>query len=229
MPKKLNAFALKNFDGKRILQRPYFRELGLPQVDDTEILNGLKFCDDDSLSELEQKLDTLNKILNGLSAFSEWIRKNNERHGKYLKKFFISHFKRYKGKDFPAILEKMQSGEILVDEKFQNILAREKNLNFYYSCEIAGAIDDLYYDIGILEDELEIRLQEVYRRNFATRLKKARIKAGLSRQQLGAVIKLSPNGIGQYEIGRREPSITSLIRLARKLNVSVDWLIGATP
>lgn len=65
-----------------------------------------------------------------------------------------------------------------------------------------------------------------YRKGFAARLKQTRLSAGLTRQQLGNKLQLSANGIGQYEIGRREPSLGGLVRLAKILNVSTDWLLG---
>lgn len=215
MSKKTNAFALTGFDKERILQRPFFKSFKFDSAKtDIEILETLKFCDKDSLSELEYKQETLNKILSRLEAFNSWLNKHiDKRLGKYMR----------------LIKQKIENANPVDAEKFQKKLEREQALVFYYSLDIPDEIGNLFYLVGIEEEILEEPLEEAYREQFAKRLKKARLNSGFTRQQLADVVKLSPNGFGKYEIGQREPSITSLIRLSRKLNVSVDWLIGATP
>ena len=213
--KRQDAFAFRDFDRARILQRPFFKRFDFDGTKtDAEILETLKFCDDDPLSELERKQETLNKILSRLESFNAWLNKHiDKRLGKYMR----------------VMKKKMENAEPPLRELFQKKLAREQALVFYYSLDIPDDIGNLFYLVGIEEEILEEPLEEAYRNQFAERLKKARLSSGFTRQQLANVIKLSPNGFGQYETGRREPNITSLIRLSRKLNGSVDWLIGATP
>ena len=65
-------------------------------------------------------------------------------------------------------------------------------------------------------------------RTFGQRLKMARKDAGLSRQDLADVIGITVNGFGLYETDLREPSLKTLVKIARRLHVSLDWLIGLT-
>ncbi len=73
---------------------------------------------------------------------------------------------------------------------------------------------------GRTDEDIQCKL------DFAERLKQARLKANLSRKELGDTINLSPNGYGQYESARREPSLLTLKKIAIALNCSVDWLLG---
>ena len=59
-------------------------------------------------------------------------------------------------------------------------------------------------------------------------LKKLRIEANLSQQQLAFVIGVSQQSINKYENHGVEPDIATLIALAEYFNTSVDYLIGHT-
>ena len=48
---------------------------------------------------------------------------------------------------------------------------------------------------------------------------------GLSQAQLAELLKISPSTMGMYEQGRREPSLQTVVALARKLEVSTDFLL----
>ncbi len=213
MPKTKDAFAFRDFDGKRILQRPFFKKFNFDaDKSDEEILQDLSLAEDDSLSTIESKHETLNEIFNRLSQLRILaINHSNNRLEKYRK----------------AIQKKIDAAPI--SESLKEKYNREQRLATSYILTIPIYITDKMELAEKIWRELETRLQEIYRENFAERLKQARLKANLSRKELGDKINLSPNGYGQYESARREPSLTSLIRLSRILNVSADWLIGITP
>lgn len=59
-------------------------------------------------------------------------------------------------------------------------------------------------------------------------LKKLRVEAGLSQQQLANVVGVSQQSINKYENHGVEPDIATLIALAKCFNTSVDYLIGNT-
>lgn len=59
-------------------------------------------------------------------------------------------------------------------------------------------------------------------------LKKLRIEAGLSQQQLANVIGVSQQSINKYENHSVEPDIATLIALAECFDTSVDYLVGNT-
>lgn len=214
MPKTKDAFALRDFDGERILQRPFFKGFHFDaDKSDAEILQDLSLGYDDSLSTLERKHKVLNEIFNNLSRLDVLVCKHSKR------------LKIYRQK----LKKKIKS--VGDDVKKMSLEKRDEfgqRLGFEYVLVIDSDIENLMQLVENKWHELENRLQETYRKNFAERLKQARIKANLSRKQLGDAINISPNGFGLYETGKREPTLTSLIRLARTLNVSADWLIGAT-
>ncbi len=53
-----------------------------------------------------------------------------------------------------------------------------------------------------------------------------RKNANLSQRELAEKVNISKTNIGFYEIGRSEPNIENLIKLADYFNCSVDYLIG---
>ena len=61
---------------------------------------------------------------------------------------------------------------------------------------------------------------------LGSQIAEIRQKAGLSQAELAARIHVSPSTIGMYEQGRREPSMRTLVSIARELNVSTDYLLN---
>ncbi len=64
--------------------------------------------------------------------------------------------------------------------------------------------------------------------NFGEKLKKARMDKGITQTELANLLEITQQGYANYENGRREPDIKTLIRLANFFDVSLDYLIGAT-
>lgn len=73
MPKTKNAFALRDFDEERIMQRPYFRQFNLPKATDAEIMKSLQVADTDSVENMEKKMSTIEKILDKLVDYHHFI------------------------------------------------------------------------------------------------------------------------------------------------------------
>jgi transcriptional regulator with XRE-family HTH domain len=63
-------------------------------------------------------------------------------------------------------------------------------------------------------------------RHFGTRLREARLGAGLSQSELEELSGIPKARLSRYENGHVEPSIQTLARLARALNVSEASLLG---
>ena len=202
MPKTKNAFALRDFDSTRILQRPFFKSFYFDTGKlDTEILQSLSTTED-SVDSSEKKLYMIQAILERLGAFRHLIDKHNEtRLNKYNKK-------------------KSESKGITITE-----LQRPAPVMEYFSAslsvlELTNKFEKLYYDI-------EKKLQSRYRTEFANRLKGIRKNIGLTQKQLGALIRVSPDVYSVYERGeRRDLPIHMIIRLAKALNMSSDQLLG---
>lgn len=61
---------------------------------------------------------------------------------------------------------------------------------------------------------------------FSENLKILRSNSNLSQKELAKRIDLSSNIICEYEKGRSQPNIDTLIKLSKIFNCSVDYLIG---
>lgn len=61
---------------------------------------------------------------------------------------------------------------------------------------------------------------------FASRLKILRLSHQLTQKQVADYLGASRQAIANYERGKRECGIDSLILLARLFGVSVDYLVG---
>ena len=63
---------------------------------------------------------------------------------------------------------------------------------------------------------------------FAYNLKYLRLEKGIGQPGLAKQIGVSKGIISFWENGLREPTMTSLIKLARFFDVSIDYLVGLT-
>ncbi|MBO4780226.1 MAG: hypothetical protein J5497_06280, partial [Selenomonadaceae bacterium] len=169
MPKTRNAFAFRDFDGKRILQRPYFRQFGFANVTDAEILAGLSVTDSDELAELEEKNKRLNDVFNRLDK---------------LRRMVIQHANNRLEVYRQAIAKKLVAAQ-MDDEtlSLQSRYQREQSLAFEYVLNAPQDIADLMISVKKLWQDSEQKLQAAYRRRFGERLKTAREKAGLTRKE----------------------------------------------
>ncbi len=66
----------------------------------------------------------------------------------------------------------------------------------------------------------------MYEEGFATKLAQARKDAGYTQRQVAEILKMSKSTIASYEMGRTQPDIETLGRLADFYAVSTDWLIS---
>lgn len=62
--------------------------------------------------------------------------------------------------------------------------------------------------------------------NFNERLKEIRLSKKLTQQQLAEQVGLAKPTISCYEKGKREPNILMVKKIAKTLNVSLDYLVG---
>ena len=60
---------------------------------------------------------------------------------------------------------------------------------------------------------------------LGARIAALRRQAGLSQAELAQRLKISASAMGMYEQGRREPSVDTLVAMARELQVSTDFLL----
>ncbi len=60
------------------------------------------------------------------------------------------------------------------------------------------------------------------------KLKEYREKSNLTQKEMSKILKIAQGSYSNYELGKREPDIKTLIQLSKLFNVSVDTLIGNT-
>lgn len=60
------------------------------------------------------------------------------------------------------------------------------------------------------------------------RIQETRKKAGMKQSDLAEKLGVAVITIGQYERGKREPSLNQLLRISEELNVSLPYLVGVS-
>lgn len=63
---------------------------------------------------------------------------------------------------------------------------------------------------------------------FKQRIQELRTGHNLTYAEFGKLVGADRSTIWRYEKGEREPNVNFLILLAKKFNVSIDWLAGLT-
>ncbi len=64
--------------------------------------------------------------------------------------------------------------------------------------------------------------------SFGKRLLEARKKKGISQEELAGKLNTKGPAIGRYERDEMKPSIEAASKMAKILEVSLDWLVGNT-
>lgn len=200
--KTKNAFAFRNFDSTRILQRPFFRDFYFePNKSDEEILQSLSETIEDSVDSWENNLYKIKAIHDRLEKFRQLINRHNEKRlDKYNKKKSISE--RIK-------ITELQSPAPVME---------------YFSASLS--VLELMNKFKKLYREIDKKLQVRYRKNFAIRLKQIRQDLGLTQKQFGDLIQTSSQVFSLYERGAHDIPVHAIIRLAKALNMSSDQLLG---
>lgn len=63
---------------------------------------------------------------------------------------------------------------------------------------------------------------------FSQRIVSLRKQRKLTQEKLGELVNMSQRSVANWESGERFPSISTLVDLSEKLNVSIDYLLGVT-
>ena len=198
MSKTKDAFALRDFDRTRILQRPYFKDFNFDKtLTDEKILSSLSAQIGDSITELERKNETLCEIRNRLHEYAKRIEKHTDK------------------------IRLWGSNKDEQSAEYSRALGLTVDLVVINASLLGFSIAVAQF----LRNSDSI-LRKRYRDRFAQRLKRARERAGLSRRDVAQMLGYTTNGFAELEKPRSEPNLTALIRLSRNLNVSTDWLLG---
>lgn len=65
--------------------------------------------------------------------------------------------------------------------------------------------------------------------SFGERLKRLRVEKGLSQQELADILKVNRATLGNWEIDRTSPGYTTLCKIAKYFNVTIDYLLNGEP
>ena len=200
--KTKNAFAFRDFDSNRILQRPFFKNFYFDsQKSDDEILQSLNNVTDESVDSWENNLYAIKAIHDRLGEFRHLInRHNEERLDRYNKK-------------------KSKSKGITITE-----LQRPAPIMEYFSASLS--VLELMNKFRNLYREIEKKTQIRYRKEFANRLKRIRQTLGLTQKQFGDLIRVSPQVFSFYERGEHDIPVHTIIRLAKALNMNGNQILG---
>ena len=209
MPKTKDAFALRGFDEKRILQRPWFKKFNLPVDDDIKIRD----CFFKNVIDLRDASKRLSKI---------------ERLNDYAKSYIL-HLKKHEAR-LEKIMRVYANKYIsLKDEKIKAKYQRALNLKAFYFELYWNIVATSFYKeiVAISVATGSVLFLSRCHKVFRSRLKALRKAKSITQLQLAESVGLkSANAIATYENGKAEPSLPTLFRLATELDCSVDWLLG---
>lgn len=63
---------------------------------------------------------------------------------------------------------------------------------------------------------------------FCERLKELRKEKNISQKQLADILKTNNSSVCDWERGRAQPDIPTILKIARYFNVTTDYLLGMT-
>ena len=66
----------------------------------------------------------------------------------------------------------------------------------------------------------------IYMNDFKSRLKELRLENGYSQADVSRALGLTRNAFTNYELGIREPSLSTLIAICKFFHVTSDYLLG---
>ena len=207
MPKTKDAFALRGFDEKRILQRRWFKDIYLPIDDDIKILENF-FANVIDLRDASKRLNKIDWLNNHVKNYFSHIQAHEARLGKIMRAYADNYIS-------------------LEDEKLKTKYQRALNLKAFYFELYWNVLKKFYDFVALAVLKGNFLFLSLCRDAFCARLRKLRKAAGLTQLQLAERVGLkSANAIATYENGKAEPSLSTLFRLATELNCSVDWILG---
>ena len=61
---------------------------------------------------------------------------------------------------------------------------------------------------------------------FGERIREVRKNSGYTQKEFGALLDIPQTTLSAYETDRMQPTIASLVTIAAKFDVSLDWLCG---
>ena len=200
--KTKNAFAFRDFDSSRILQRPFFKDFHFDaNKSDAQILKSLSIVTEDSVDSWERNLYVIKATYERLFRFRRLINRHNENR--------LDKYNKIKSK----------SQDVKITE-----LQRPAPVMEYFSASLS--VLELMNKFKKLYSEIDKKIQIRYRKEFGTRLRRIRQDLGLTQAKFGDLVQVSPQVFSLYERGEHDVPIHTIIRLTKMLDISSDQLLG---
>lgn len=229
MPKTRNAYALRGFDEKRILQRPFFRDLHFSADKmDEEIFKDFCLEPFEPFADSRAKLDILETVF----VYAIQYGKRIQRHGERLLKYMQAVEYRVTTNpnvDISTLRDHHnRAGQFLF--KYCGITRDFNNgLTKYAVKGILADIGNLGRQISFYCKELDEKIKIHYRKIFAERLKSVRKELKMTQTEFAWRLGLSQRGISNFENAVHEPNLAMLANFSQKLKRPIDWFLGLTP
>ena len=204
--KAKNSFAFGDFDKDKILQRKLF---GRAEVDGEFFLKDNQKSDGEILKPLQATGD-VNVNENNLKKLRIMLEITKHYQEKVIDKRHLPRLTRFKR---ATKSEELRQRADELQKKYDDIA----NTLTIFAAILRRDIENLAHETA-----------SYYSKTFAARLKKARKEKGLTQVQIATDLNMSRPGYVSYELARREPSLSTLARIARILGTSTDYLLGLT-
>ena len=195
--KTRDAFALKDFDEKKIFQRAPFKVFNLTDSNDEAVLAEISNFADLDAATMEARLTELKTIHERLLVYRQRIKAHRAR----LKRLFVEY----------------KSGSAQAERAAHRL----RNYNWFEE-----ATELLALKFGKIFFDAEKAIDARRKKEFGTRLKQERQKAGLTQAELAKKLGSAPSTVANIEQGRVDAPTSTLIRLCKALNCSADKLLG---
>lgn len=163
---------------------------------------------------LKEKKFLLQQFLDTLKIFSSRI----DRHIKRL----TTYISKLNGEELKVFAEDFSSG----------VPGHKKSRLGYLIDEYSTLFNCVQFDlvsVGGTIRLLDIVIDKPSITTFAERLRFVRKERNLTQAQVAAALGLSREGYTPYELAKRDPPMTLLIKMAKFLSVSIEWLCGTQP
>lgn len=214
MPKTRDAFALREYQGL------FSRMLKCEEIDEeTQVLDKAEYFYSKGFISKDDTGDYTDGFFDGQRFLEHCLRRADfmlyaiDRHLKRLNQLLAS------------VAIKLIEGD--ASERLKQIPLRGKKLIACY--EYADELNGIMLKRFQAEVALDFRLfKKNTRQQFSKRLFSARKKTNYTGADLSKLLGITNKSYSQYETGKAEPTLAGLRILSRKLNVSVDWLLGLT-
>lgn len=208
--KTRDAFALRNFDSERILARRFFDKFFTgTRPSDNEILPNFNY-EADTVEEIYTIQEKLNLMTAPVKTYKAFIEKHRDKIYKHCQNVAV------KIVECNGDIETLKRRYSRANELYQRYL------------KISDDVKELDETITAFLEFSNKKILKILRRQIGKNLKAARIKAGLTQQQLGDRTRIAKPDISRFENGNKILALPTLVKFSITLKVSLDELIFGT-